>query len=758
MKIKKIKSEGQYVYPATIAAAVKDANILDSSGKPMSQGEINTQQEEINKKQEDVNKQQEDVNKQQETINVQQNGVISRLILTDYTDLSFKDIFGDDLLTQSTANCYVVKTPGKYKLPLVYGNAIVNGQVNSKAYTNLEPDNPGFMNFVNAYEYQITSPYIEEDIKDIGKKCGSAQFTIGDADIFSDVGTQDGYLYFTLTSVPIGGANGVLSVMDSDGFIVWNWHIWVFPYDLTPETVTNSSNISYDILPAYLATTYDDGDSLKRKNWFYQWGRSVPLPGASAYNSNTTISTYGERNFSTYENYSQPYQLGISSPTEFFTGSQPAVYGRWFGDLSTVPNNLWNSSVNEHAPIKTIYDPSPIGFIVSLPEIFHGLHALGAFNYGVYSKRNTEDTTGMFLPASGYIDFVYGTLQSVGLKSKIHSSTVSNCWEIASTSNGMFEIVNSLIAYGRSVLCMKDPNVELEKGKHSITTIVEKQNTLAKQQEKNTKYIKKKKQTDVDRVVVRKCIPMGAQVGMKYLFDDGYIRFKVTQKNFEDGFQITTSSNYKYCAGRHDIYDAGGVSALPEGTILNKNTITRLFPEIYKGAHYNSSLKILIPTPAPVVVTIDGDLTESLGNISYDDVFSGYIPTSQKYKIEFIPEGTENAQGRATVTRVPINFYPEYRLYKQDELKALGLKFECFLPQRKHCSHARPFAKSAGYHQVTVWRRIIDIVSYFNEFAPNRSAGRVFKIRPNKYSPFKKYYVLCILRTDGYRLYYLKQK
>ena len=42
MKIKKIKLQDEYIYPATIAAAVKDANFLKESGSPMTQGEINT--------------------------------------------------------------------------------------------------------------------------------------------------------------------------------------------------------------------------------------------------------------------------------------------------------------------------------------------------------------------------------------------------------------------------------------------------------------------------------------------------------------------------------------------------------------------------------------------------------------------------------------------------------------------------------------------------------------------------------------------
>lgn len=41
MRIKKIKSEGQFIYPATIAAAVKDANFLKKDNSVMTQGEVN---------------------------------------------------------------------------------------------------------------------------------------------------------------------------------------------------------------------------------------------------------------------------------------------------------------------------------------------------------------------------------------------------------------------------------------------------------------------------------------------------------------------------------------------------------------------------------------------------------------------------------------------------------------------------------------------------------------------------------------------
>lgn len=50
------------------------------------------------------------------------------------TDLSMFDIYGNSI-SQTTANCYVVSKPGIYKFPLVFGNALKNGSVNSLSYT-----------------------------------------------------------------------------------------------------------------------------------------------------------------------------------------------------------------------------------------------------------------------------------------------------------------------------------------------------------------------------------------------------------------------------------------------------------------------------------------------------------------------------------------------------------------------------------------------------------------------------------------------
>ncbi|MBR6459320.1 MAG: hypothetical protein IKS49_04055 [Actinomycetaceae bacterium] len=50
-------------------------------------------------------------------------------------DLSMFTVDGTSLILRETANCYVVRTAGVYKFPLVYGNGIKRGVANTAAYT-----------------------------------------------------------------------------------------------------------------------------------------------------------------------------------------------------------------------------------------------------------------------------------------------------------------------------------------------------------------------------------------------------------------------------------------------------------------------------------------------------------------------------------------------------------------------------------------------------------------------------------------------
>lgn len=185
----------------------------------------------------------------------------------DGIDLSLMDIHGNNLARHNTANCYVVREAGWYRLPLVYGNAIKNGVPNPEAYTNVAPTNGNCHDFVNYNDVAITSPFIEEDT---GVKVLSAELTMADSpNIAKNIRIIEGslcrYLAFRLESIPTNGANLVLSITDENNNVMWSWHIWIFSGDLTPVEIESTTGNKYNVLPYNLGSVFDENPSNTKK-------------------------------------------------------------------------------------------------------------------------------------------------------------------------------------------------------------------------------------------------------------------------------------------------------------------------------------------------------------------------------------------------------------------------------------------------------------------------------------------------------------
>lgn len=335
-------------------------------------------------------------------------------------DLSMYTIYGTPI-KQTTANCYVINEAGEYKFPCVYGNAISNGQTNSVAYTN--NGGPNSHNFVNYKGNQIADPWISADT---GESINSAQLSIADTDnIFTDITIIGDYVIFTVASVPDTGANGIISIKNSEGTIMWNWHIWVWPYDLTPVTIiTSTETINYNILPVNLATKLDTADSINTttgwKNWFYQFGRPNPVLCPSTYKSTSNHASYGTLSFATASTASD-IQTGIKNPATFYRYGTSYNYN-WFQTYSGKTYNLWDAACtstgnSDNNVVKTIYDPCPIGF--KMPNgntftYFSTSNVVGSFANGRKFKRYLGDTVGVFFPASGERYSANGSPGNVG--------------------------------------------------------------------------------------------------------------------------------------------------------------------------------------------------------------------------------------------------------------------------------------------------------------------------------------------------------
>ena len=345
----------------------------------------------------------------------------------DRSNLSMFDIYGNPI-KQTTANCYVVSKPGTYKFPLVFGCALKNGAENPESYTN----NGGSKShdFEDYNGKIITSPYIEE----VSENATSVQLSIADTDgIFTDFSIIDGspcrYVQFSVANVPVTGANGIISIKDDSGIVMWSWHIWVWTDDLTPVEITNATEYKYNILPVNLASKWDDDEHTHIKNWFYQFGRPVPLLCPSAYNSTSDHASYGALRFTRALIASGLY-IGIQNPTTFYK-YDTSYYNNWFRIESSRTCNLWDASCKEYgnsdnSVVKTVYDPCPVGFKMPNGNTFTYFvksNVVGSFANGYRFKRHSADTVGLFFPASGFLNVMAGNLTSVGQVGGVYLSS-----------------------------------------------------------------------------------------------------------------------------------------------------------------------------------------------------------------------------------------------------------------------------------------------------------------------------------------------
>ena len=331
-----------------------------------------------------------------------------------------------DLSTQggttamNTANCYVINAPGKYSLPLVYGNAIKDGSDNPSSYTSSASGSNVLKNFVNHLGAAITKPYIYDNS---GCNPDNAvlvwqdeQNLVTNVNLSSDKHS----LTFEVPQGTIRQGNAIVAVRDASNTILWSWHIWVtdFVPGLAPtvemtydpsktqrdKTVTNSQNEQYTFMGVNLGwcdedmtvyaprrvkiviTQTDNGESTEfiinqvihtdaiGNCIYYQWGRKDPMLPLTS--TGVDKSCYSESNLN-YKTGSGPVSIAtaIKNPNVFYCVSN----GDW---CSTTYFNLWNINntgltANDGIGIKTMYDPSPVGYCLPTTMAWTGFTTTG---------------------------------------------------------------------------------------------------------------------------------------------------------------------------------------------------------------------------------------------------------------------------------------------------------------------------------------------------------------------------------------------
>lgn len=351
-------------------------------------------------------------------------------------DLSMVDNAGNARASMMTANCYLVHAAGDYKLPLVYGNAIKNGAVNTVAF------NPGTVTngtdrFVNHADAGITGPWITKSGSGadagMGLTAASAELLWQDrTSLITAVSVDGDYLRFTVGT--FGGGNALIAVKDGSGNILWSWHLWATTDNLSTTTAINTGSHTYNVAHVNLGWVPTGGGGKQGYCTYYQWGRKDPFIPAAAYNSTTDHTVYNISNATvtgyTYSATGVSIGTNIKNPTTHYNN-----YSN-YGPVTTTYYNMWdaqNAAANNvtTATKKTIYDPCPPGFCVPTGNLWYYFGNGSSRSDSNWDSTNlgktwTLNSPNIWFPAAGSRNGSSGALGNVGSNGCYWSATPYN--------------------------------------------------------------------------------------------------------------------------------------------------------------------------------------------------------------------------------------------------------------------------------------------------------------------------------------------
>ena len=386
------------------------------------------------------------------------------------TNYNLANATGADAI-ENTANCYIISAPGTYRIPLVYGNAIKGGGTNSSAYTSTAPathlPKPGggyypedliLHTFVDHNDDPITSPYI--NIQNASDQATKAEVIWEDCqDIVTAPAVTgsgaDSYLTFTIKKENLQNGNAVVAVTNAAGNkVMWSWHLWFTPKSSLKKIAVTSDGSEYKFMTDNLGWKYTKWTGgLKREvvvkieqqaetgekktatitlkqaagnnvregyGNLYQWGRKDPLPGINttgfAFDNNYVEipKDKGEEPANVIKMKTRTIGRGIQNPGIML----PKVGGGKLGwhyqqiiNMWSANNNMLDGSIRND--VKTIYDPSPVGFKVPDAHAFMGFKKEnGVWSNGYTFKVNNDKE--IYFQAGGARYGTSGALTSNG--------------------------------------------------------------------------------------------------------------------------------------------------------------------------------------------------------------------------------------------------------------------------------------------------------------------------------------------------------
>ena len=338
-------------------------------------------------------------------------------------DLSMHDVKGAPT-KQNTANCYVISAPGYYKLPLVYGNGIKDGNKNTIAYSPKVTGAKVLSDFVDHAGQAITSPYITTANSGGKYNATSAKVMWADANgLVVNPTVSNGYLHFQVPNTFQNG-NAVVAVVGDGGKVLWSWHLWFAPdFVLDPITVRNKEGMSYTFpfesvgfkytsyngpaqqqrsvlvkveqevknkgekaFATFTITQRGAGATREGTSMLYQFGRKDPFPGIT---TQVPVGTIKRKPFTASAQTDVTISKTILNPNLVYANSPITDWDNHFSYI-----NLWSATnkvktLNDDKVVKTIYDPSPVGFVVPSSNAYSGFTTTGVLATAVANFKVT---------------------------------------------------------------------------------------------------------------------------------------------------------------------------------------------------------------------------------------------------------------------------------------------------------------------------------------------------------------------------------
>ena len=351
--------------------------------------------------------------------------------------------------TKETANCYIVNAPGIYVFPLVMGNAIKNSSWNYDAFSGKTDYKGNIIQGDARLGGWTLNPWtwsgvvsgtpgwakvLWEDVEGLILTDGNGYLPAliqgTSSSIIGGIDQQNSYSTYQLVfqvpnSVSRLSGNAVIGVYDTQGILMWSWHIWVTDYvpgqgDVTlggvrfmprnigevrytaryPEhtvyvKLSSAGNASVSRV-IKLVKAGGDGTRMTRSyNPYYQHGRKDPfIPGVAG--GLTDLPVYGQNSrTSRNEDNSAIRSSGVAAQLGVGEAIQHPNY---FG-ASTGGSHAWYWTSADHSSFwsgtsKTIYDPSPVGYHVPSSADFEAI----PFGEAAYVQDVSATMGGLVLP------------------------------------------------------------------------------------------------------------------------------------------------------------------------------------------------------------------------------------------------------------------------------------------------------------------------------------------------------------------------